>query len=183
MHLSISGCLRHWAMNIWMLQSYSRQLLHRKFCIAVNCTKAKPDLSDYIVSSNSCMSLWCLQHRYRCPCFSKDDSFMLPLQIVVREVFRFVEERETAGRHWKSVDLNDLSCIFTAHLAELKQSLTTVLYSQWDQLAQSALPLHLDRRFLFDSGKTKGQDLWQYHQNEKTIPIASHWTTDYNDYH
>lgn len=107
-------------------------------------------------------SIW-----YRCPRFSKDDSFMLPLQIVVREVFCFVEERETAGRHWKSVDLNDLSCIFTAHLAELKRSLTTVLYSQWDQLAQPALPLHLDMRFLFDSGKTKGQDLWQYHQNEK----------------
>lgn len=73
---------------------------------------------------------------------------MILLQILIGEVLCFVKERKTVGRHWKSVDLNDLFCIFTAHLTELKQSFTTVLYSQWDQLAQFAMPLHLDTRFL-----------------------------------
>lgn len=65
-------------------------------------------------------------------------------------------------------------------LAELKQSLTTVLYSQWDQLAQFAMPLHLDVRILLDSGKARGQDLWQYQWNEKNLPISSHRTTDHD---
>lgn len=52
-----------------------------------------------------------------------------------------------------------LSCIFTAHLAELNQILAMILYTQQDKLAQFAVPLHLDMRVLFDSAKTKGQDL------------------------
>lgn len=61
------------------------------------------------------------------------------------------------GKLWEGTEnLSDLPWIFTARLAELKQILATLLYGQWDKLAQFSVPLHLDMRVLFDSAKTKG---------------------------
>lgn len=136
-----------------------------------NCKLQKSPLSYQMISfplmhCTTVSATWC-----RGPCFSK---MMILWFFFFLIFFSFyaVEERETVG---KSVVLSNLSCIFTEHLAELKQILAMVLYSQWDKLAQFAMPLHLDMRVLFDRAKTKGQDLWQYHQNEKSYSHSLSW--------
>lgn len=82
-----------------MLQCYCGQLLLRKFFKAVNYTKAKPELSDYIVSFNECMSLPCAAYSIDVHTLVRW-FFHIIFQILVREAFCFVEDRET-GKAFK----------------------------------------------------------------------------------
>lgn len=79
-----------------------------------------------------------------------------------------VEKGGTMGRHWKSVNAWVINPPLSLYVW-LMYRVRALLYGQWDQLAQFAMPLHFDMRFLVETGETKGHYLWLYQQNEKTL--------------